>query len=166
MSDPLEQHVVDEICRLYLEGQSTHEIAARLGIGRHTTLRWLRKRGVAIRPRGFTRLQRCSRCGLTASKLGRHVDLHKRFDDLRGDPAECWPYDGHLNVKGYGASAFGGLAHRTALRLYRGVTVPKSMEVDHLCRNRACVNPDHLEIVTHLENIRRGWAARRRINAA
>ena len=39
--------------------------------------------------------------------------------------------------------------------------VPNGLELDHLCRNKSCVNPSHLEPVTHVENVLRGWAARR-----
>jgi hypothetical protein len=35
-------------------------------------------------------------------------------------------------------------------------SIPENLELDHLCRNPACVRPDHLEPVTHLENLRRG----------
>jgi hypothetical protein len=38
--------------------------------------------------------------------------------------------------------------------------IPEGLELDHLCRNTLCVNPDHLEPVTHAENIQRGHAAR------
>jgi hypothetical protein len=46
------------------------------------------------------------------------------------------------------------VAHRVALEL-SGVSVPEGMTVDHLCRNRGCVNPLHLEVVTMQENVRR-----------
>ena len=47
------------------------------------------------------------------------------------------------------------LAHRVAYELLVG-PIPPGLELDHLCRNRRCVNPEHLEPVTHRENILRG----------
>jgi hypothetical protein len=47
------------------------------------------------------------------------------------------------------------LAHRVAYRLTVG-EIPDGLTVDHLCRNRMCVNPDHMELVTLAENGRRG----------
>lgn len=46
-------------------------------------------------------------------------------------------------------------AHRFSYRLHRG-EIPAGLVIDHLCRNRVCVNPDHMEIVTQEENKRRG----------
>lgn len=45
--------------------------------------------------------------------------------------------------------------HRIAWELKHGQPIPIDKEIDHLCRNRGCVNPEHLEVVTHRENIRR-----------
>jgi hypothetical protein len=67
-----------------------------------------------------------------------------------------WPM--RRNGAGYGCIGMGGrnmLAHRVAFILSKG-PIPDGMPLDHLCRNRACINPDHLEIVTHTENVRRG----------
>jgi hypothetical protein len=44
-------------------------------------------------------------------------------------------------------------AHRISYRLHCG-DIPEGMEIDHLCRNRGCVNPDHLRVVPHRENMR------------
>jgi hypothetical protein len=65
----------------------------------------------------------------------------------------CWRWLGAHNVKGYAVYGKSG-AHRTAYRLAKG-EIPVGMEIDHLCRNRGCVNPDHLEAVTHEVNIER-----------
>lgn len=66
----------------------------------------------------------------------------------------CWEWLGRHDRDGY--SRFGsGLAHRFVLGLV-GRSVPTGLTVDHLCRNRGCVNPDHLDVVSLQENIRRG----------
>ncbi len=51
------------------------------------------------------------------------------------------------------------LAHRVAYEREVG-PIPKGMVIDHLCRTRACVNVEHMEVVTHGENIRRGYAVK------
>lgn len=69
----------------------------------------------------------------------------------------CWEWQGFLH-SGYGHIKVHGkviLAHRVSYELHRGL-IPTGMEIDHLCRNRRCVNPDHLEVVTRRENWQRG----------
>jgi hypothetical protein len=78
-------------------------------------------------------------------------------------PFDCWPWLGAKNSNGYGQLRVGRTmryAHRLALIYIAGQPIPAGMEVDHLCRNRRCCNPDHLELVTHAENVRRGRLAR------
>lgn len=72
----------------------------------------------------------------------------------------CWLWGGVVSKKGYPyfravSRQNTVLAHRFSYEMHKG-KVPEGMEVDHVCKLRCCVNPDHLEAVTHLENIRRG----------
>jgi hypothetical protein len=80
-------------------------------------------------------------------------------------PNGCLQWTDHLSKRtGYGLFSLlidgrniQRLPHRVAYERWKG-PIPPGMDVDHLCRNRGCVEPDHLEAVTHLENVRRGNA--------
>ena len=70
---------------------------------------------------------------------------------------ECWLWEG-AKIEGYGIIRRKGKAirvHRLIWSAFKGV-VPNGKELDHLCRNTLCVRPDHLEAVTHKENVLRG----------
>ena len=70
----------------------------------------------------------------------------------------CWVYVASPRPDGYaqiGIDRKRVYVHRLAWELLRG-PIPAGMELDHLCRNRLCVNPNHLEPVTHRENTLRG----------
>lgn len=73
----------------------------------------------------------------------------------------CWEWQATKTL-GYGMVRFNGRmrgAHRVVYELLKA-KIPKGLHIDHLCRNPACVNPDHLEPVTCKENIRRGLAGK------
>ena len=73
------------------------------------------------------------------------------------DENGCWIWRWYVHSSGYGMLRSGGkarYAHRVVYEQLRG-PVPEGLELDHLCRVRRCVNPDHLEPVTRSENLRR-----------
>jgi len=73
------------------------------------------------------------------------------------DTRNCWEFNG-LSTSGYGqfmVNRKNKRAHRIAYELIVG-PIPNGLVLDHLCRNRSCVNPNHLELVTNKENVLRG----------
>lgn len=85
-------------------------------------------------------------------------DMSRRMLALPVDPdTGCWEWQNSKTL-GYGRVKFRGrldLAHRVAYEVLVG-PIPAGLHLDHLCRNRGCVNPAHLEPVTQRENILRG----------
>jgi hypothetical protein len=111
-----------------------------------------------------------------SSHMGRTVDAVKnrarvlglKWRDIPPHPdrfwmrvrktATCWEWTGHISADGYGRYRLGGRflqAHRIAYELIVA-PIPSGLTLDHLCRNRRCVNPDHMDPVTHRVNILRG----------
>jgi len=81
---------------------------------------------------------------------------------IRHDPETgCWIWLGSKNRYGYGGAKWNGtsiMAHRVFYYLLVGDIAP-DLEIDHLCRVRNCVNPAHLEAVSHGENLKRKFEA-------
>lgn len=97
-----------------------------------------------------------ARCGLTRSAWDRFWEKV----DASGD---CWEWTAARNPKGYGSFCVktskpqrGIGAHRFSWEVLVG-PIPEDYTIDHLCRNRSCVNPDHLEPVPHRVNLERGY---------
>jgi hypothetical protein len=92
------------------------------------------------------------------------IHPHERFWAQVERTDGCWNWTGYVEPKGYGRfSPMSGRdpnkrsfqAHRYAYEMVIG-PIPEGLEIDHLCRNRRCIRPEHLEAVTHLENLERG----------
>lgn len=95
-------------------------------------------------------------------------ELQERIrNDSEVDENGCWIWKRSKSKRGYGwsyiGSRLGGTrrtvqAHRLSYMAFKG-DIPVDLVIDHLCRVHACVNPEHLEAVTQLENVRRGELA-------
>ena len=86
--------------------------------------------------------------------------INRLISNVLFEDKGCWTYTKSLNW-GYGRIKIKGRmmrAHRVSYLLFVGC-IPGNLEIDHLCRNKACINPTHLELVTHKINMnRRGYS--------
>lgn len=76
----------------------------------------------------------------------------------KDEQSGCWIWNGCIDKCGYGkiGAVFGEtLAHRASYKEFVG-PISHGLEIDHKCKRRNCVNPEHLEAVSHAENVRRG----------
>lgn len=96
-------------------------------------------------------------------KPDRKRSIHGSIEERlfpRIEVGDCWVWLGNRERHGYGMVTInnkGRLVHRVLWEHLVGA-IPSGLELDHLCRNPSCCNPDHLEPVTHAENVRRGFS--------
>ena len=123
-----------------------------------------------VSPKGNRGCKACrceQRAQFSERKRGQRPQPIPPYEDrfkARMIPADggCILWGGHLSKWGYGRVTYKGRlvqAHRVAYELFKG-PIPEGLQLDHLCRVRNCVNPDHLEPVTPSENTLRGYRAR------
>lgn len=147
MSLPVAEAEAVEMARLYAQ-LGTIEAVARTKRRRAATVSAaVRAVGVEVPPPG----------GRTRPLLERL--MAKVAIDENG----CWLWTASVRPNGYGQVAYKGSprqAHRVVYEAVRG-PIPGGLPLDHLCRVRHCVNPAHLEPVTHRENVRRGANAQK-----
>lgn len=98
------------------------------------------------------------------------MTLRERFDAkwVIWPPTGCWVWLASRTTAGYGNILIGSskdgsrsmeYAHRLSYEFHIGPILP-GFQIDHLCRVRCCINPAHLELVTHAENVKRGDAGK------
>lgn len=96
-----------------------------------------------------------------ANRLWTKVDKVGPVPEHRPELGPCWQWTASTTAGGYGQIRTGGAAgpmryaHRVAYEFTVG-PIPDGLQIDHLCRNRSCVNPGHLEPVDNRENSLRG----------
>lgn len=123
----------------YQAGESSYSVARRFGVTLNAIRYHAKKTGIWHKGR-------------------RLENLEGRFWRKVNKTSACWEWTGSLFPNGYGCFRLNGqsvLAHRVSYE-FAHEAIPIGLVIDHKCRNKKCVNPDHLEAVTNGENVRRG----------
>lgn len=123
------------------------------------------RRDLGLRWRVCDWYARCRFLGVKVSEKSKEIergnfdeDFIARFWSQVEKTDGCWNWTGAKHTQGYGLIKSGDIstrAHRISV-LMSGREIPEEYQVDHLCKNTSCVNPDHLEVVTSKENTLRG----------
>jgi len=125
----------DKVSELYSkEGLTSHEIAKQFGISVTPVLRICRELGIIRRDR--------------IRNIREYIKKRILIDDNG-----CWQYQGKTHDR-YVKLNYRS-AHRVSYEAFKD-RIPIGLTIDHLCRNKHCLNPEHLEVVTIQENISRG----------
>lgn len=136
----LQPQSIEEALKAYQAGESANSVARRYSVTLHTIRYHAKQAGLWH---------------------GRRIpDLATRFWQKVCKTDSCWLWTGASIPNGYGTIGVNQktqMVHRVAYELTKG-KIPGRLYLDHLCRNKLCVNPDHLEPVTNAENVRRGMA--------
>lgn len=125
----------EKIISLYKNGYSMVEIAEIAGVSTQAIHERITKSGI---------------------KKSISYKVGRRFWSKVDKSGDCWEWISYIAPSGYGKFQFNGKAwysHRYSLSLVE--TLKDGLDIDHLCRNRACVRPSHLEQVTRMVNLRR-----------
>lgn len=142
---------------LYSQGGSSRQIASYLSVPKSTILNILNRNGAKIRTMSQAKSFDLEK---TTAAFWEKVNKNGPVSTIRPDLGRCWLWTGAAKSGGnrkYGRVAFMGRmrpVHQVSYELVKG-TLPVGHVPDHLCKNEICVNPDHLEAVTHRENNRR-----------
>lgn len=90
--------------------------------------------------------------------MPKHGQVVRQLVRLGDSPGDCWQWLGRVQPNGYGKKQFQGrtvLAHRWMYGQLFG-PIPDGLVINHLCGNRSCVNPHHLELTDQAGNCRHG----------
>jgi hypothetical protein len=96
---------------------------------------------------------------LRGLKIGKtRIWSRRKLPFIKVTTSGCWLWQNNINDAGYGILTINHIRTRVYRFVYKltGNKIPKNLEPDHLCRNRSCCNPFHLEWVTHKVNTLRG----------
>lgn len=116
-------------------------------------------RGTKLASSRYLKSMITTHCGCVSRKPNIENLRNKILNNKIIEPNGCWRWTKSYLMTGYGRTAIGRTkygAHRVSAYVFKGIPLHSKKVIDHLCRNRWCVNPEHLEWVSQSVNVKRG----------